>query len=74
LLREVLLPFLITGTIAAYFHRVGKHCSDKLRLKLWLRRGSYISVQTLVTNPEVSSTPTDLEGLRRLDKTRTAVY
>jgi hypothetical protein len=65
LLTEVILPFFTTGTIAACFHRVGKYCCDKLRLKICLRIGINISVQPLIMNPRMS-TPTDLDGLRCL--------
>jgi hypothetical protein len=62
----VLLPFLKTGIIAVCLHKVGKQCSDKLKLKICLRIGTNMSVQPLMTNPGMSTSPADLVGLRRL--------
>jgi hypothetical protein len=39
---------------------------DKFRLKICLRIGTNISIQSLIMNPGMSSTPTDLDGFRRL--------
>jgi hypothetical protein len=58
--------FFRTGTIVACFHSLGKHCSDKLRLKIYLGTGTNISVQPLTIKPGMSLVPTDLDGLRRL--------
>jgi hypothetical protein len=61
------LPFFLrTGAIAACFHRMGKYFCDKLRLKKSLRICTNISVQPLIMNPGMSSTPRDLDGRRRL--------
>jgi hypothetical protein len=45
---------------------VGKYCCDKLRLKICLRTGTKISVQPLIMNPGMSSTPADLDGFSSL--------
>jgi hypothetical protein len=38
-----IFPFLKTGTIAAFFHKLGKAFSDRPRLKINLRTGTKIS-------------------------------
>jgi hypothetical protein len=63
---EALLPFLKTGTMAACFHSVGKYCWDRLRLKICLRTGMKISEQSVITKLGIPSSPTALEGFRRL--------
>jgi hypothetical protein len=57
---------LCTGTTTACFHRAGKICCDKLKLKICFKTGTKMSVHPLIINPGMSSTPTDLDGLRRL--------
>jgi hypothetical protein len=53
LLAKVLLPFVCTGTITALLHKV-------------LKNGyKYVST-SLIINPGMSLTPTDLYGLRHL--------
>jgi hypothetical protein len=66
LLKEALLPFLKTGTMATCFHLVGKYCWDRLRLKICFKTGMKISEQPLITKLGIPSSPTALEGLRRL--------
>jgi hypothetical protein len=57
------LPLSITGTITALFHTVGKCCRVRLKLNICLRIGIKIGEQPFMTNPGISSSPTDLEGL-----------
>jgi hypothetical protein len=56
---------LKTGIIAACFHKVGKQCSDKLKLKMCLSMGTNISIHPLIMNPGMLSGSADLDGLSR---------
>jgi hypothetical protein len=48
------------------FHNAGKHCWERLRLKICFRTGTNILAQPLITKPGMVSRPTDLDGFRRL--------
>jgi hypothetical protein len=61
-----LLPFLKIGTTAACFHNEGNFPVDKLRLKMWRKRGIKISEQSLITKLGISSGPTDFVERRWL--------
>jgi hypothetical protein len=43
-----------------------------MKLKICLRMGTNMSVHPLMTNPGISSTPTDLDGLKHLVALRTS--
>jgi hypothetical protein len=66
LLTEAPLPFLKTGTIATCFHKVGKRCWDRLRLRVCFKTGTSISEQPSITDPGMLSRLTDFDGFRRL--------
>jgi hypothetical protein len=60
------------GTKATCFHRVGKICCDKMRLKINLRTGIKLSEQPLLIIAGIPSNPTDFDERRRLIALRTS--
>jgi hypothetical protein len=59
LTTRALLPLLKIGTTAACFHNEGNFPLDKLRLKIWSKRGIKISEQPLIIKLGISSGPAD---------------
>jgi hypothetical protein len=59
-------PFLKIGTTAACFHNEVNFPVNKMRLKMWLKRGVNISEQPFVIKLGISSGPTHFAERRRL--------